>query len=183
MAVFKAFKAFRPESSKQQLIPALPYDVVSSDEAREEVKDNPYSFFHIDKAEIDFPEGTDIYSPQVYGKARENLLLLEESGYLIQDKEPCFYIYRQIMDGRSQTGIVGCASINDYKNNVVKKHEHTLPKKETDRINHITVCGAHTGPIFLTYRNSDFVDSLVAEWENTHSPIYDFMSGGVRQVV
>lgn len=183
MAVFRGFKAYRPEKSKQSLIPALPYDVMSSDEAREEVKGNPYSFLHVDKAEIDLPEGTDLYDDSVYKKAKENLLRLENSGTLVQDKAPCFYIYRQIMNGRSQTGIAGCASIDDYKNNVIKKHEHTLAKKEQDRIRHVDTCDANTGPIFLTYRKSDTVNSIVTEWVSSHNPEYDFVSDGVVQTV
>ncbi|MDD7331354.1 DUF1015 domain-containing protein, partial [Eubacterium sp.] len=124
MAVFRPFRAFRPAIKNHSLIPALPYDVMSSDEAREKVKGNPLSFLHIDKAEIDLPKGTDPYSAQVYEKARENLLALEKNGDLIQDDSPCLYIYREVMNGRSQTGIVGCASIDDYIDNVIKKHEH-----------------------------------------------------------
>ena len=111
MAVFRPFRAFRPAIKNQSLIPALPYDVMSSDEAREKAKGNPLSFLHIDKAEIGLPKGTDPYSAQVYEKARENLLALEKNGVLIQDGSPCLYIYREVMNGRSQTGIVGCASI------------------------------------------------------------------------
>ncbi len=183
MAVFRGFKAYRPEKSKQSLIPALPYDVMSSDEAREAVKGNPYSFLHVDKAEIDLPEGTDLYDDIVYEKAKENLLSLENSGALVQDKAPCFYIYRQIMNGRGQTGIAGCASIDDYKNNVIKKHEYTLAKKEQDRIRHVDTCDANTGPIFLTYKKSDVVDSIVSEWISSHNPEYDFVSDGVEQTV
>ena len=169
MALYRAFQAFRPEKSKQALIPALPYDVMNSDEAKEMVKDNPYSFLHIDKAEIDLPKGTDIYSDEVYRKAKENLENLEKTGALIQDKKPCFYIYRQIMNGRSQTGIVGCASIDDYMNNVIKKHEHTLAKKEEDRIRHVDTCNANTGPIFLTYRKNDIISNTVKDIINTIS--------------
>lgn len=183
MAVFRGFKAYRPEESKQSLIPALPYDVMSSDEAREEVKGNPYSFLHVDKAEIDLPEGIDLYDEKVYEKAKENLLLLENSGALVQDNTPCFYIYRQVMNGRSQTGIAGCASIDDYKNNIIKKHEHTLAKKEQDRIRHVDTCDANTGPIFLTYRKSDDVNSIVSSWISSHFPDYNFVSKGVEQTV
>ena len=168
MALYRAFQAFRPEKSKQALIPALPYDVMNSDEAKEMVKDNPYSFLHIDKAEIDLPKGTDIYSDEVYRKAKENLENLEKTGALIQDKKPCFYIYRQIMTGRSQTGIVGCASIDDYMNNVIKNHEHTLAKKEDDRIRHVDTCNANTGPIFLTYRKNDIISNTVNSWASAH---------------
>ncbi|MCI5735460.1 MAG: DUF1015 family protein [Eubacterium sp.] len=183
MALYRAFQAFRPEKSKQALIPALPYDVMNSDEAREMVKGNPYSFLHIDKAEIDLPKGTDIYSDEVYKKAKENLDNLEKTGALIQDKKPCFYIYRQIMNGRSQTGIVGCASIDDYMNNVIKKHEHTLAIKEQDRIRHVDTCNANTGPIFLTYRKNDVISNAVNDWVNSHEAVYDFVADGVTQTV
>lgn len=183
MALYRAFQAFRPEKSKQALIPALPYDVMNSDEAKEMVKDNPYSFLHIDKAEIDLPKGTDIYSNEVYRKAKENLENLEKTGALIQDKKPCFYIYRQIMNGRSQTGIVGCASIDDYMNNVIKKYEHTLAKKEEDRIRHVDTCNANTGPIFLTYRKNDIISNTVNSWTSAHESVYDFVADGVNQTV
>lgn len=183
MAVFRGFKAFRPAEKNQALIPALPYDVMSSDEAREMVKGNPLSFLHIDKAEIDLPSGTDLYDTVVYEKAKENLTKLEENGDLIQDSEPCLYIYKQVMNGRSQIGIVGCASIDDYINNVIKKHEHTLAKKEQDRINHVNTCDANTGPIFLTYRKNDEISSIVEKWINDNQPVYDFVSDGVNQTV
>lgn len=183
MAVFRGFRAYRPAEKNQALIPALPYDVMSSDEAREMVKGNPLSFLHIDKAEIDLPLGTDLYDIAVYEKAKENLIALEENGDLIQDSEPCLYIYKQVMNGRSQTGIVGCASIDDYMNNVIKKHEHTLAKKEQDRINHVNTCDANTGPIFLTYRKNDEISSTVESWMNNNQPVYDFVSDGVNQTV
>ena len=183
MALYRAFQAFRPEKSKQALIPALPYDVMNSDEAKEMVKDNPYSFLHIDKAEIDLPKGTDIYSDEVYRKAKENLENLEKTGALIQDKKPCFYIYRQIMNGRSQTGIVGCASIDDYMNNIIKKHEYTLARKEEDRIRHVDTCNANTGPIFLTYRKNDIISNTVNSWASAHESVYDFVADGVNQTV
>ncbi len=183
MALYRAFKAFRPEKSKQALIPALPYDVMNSEEAREAVKGNPYSFLHIDKAEIDLPKGTDVYSDEVYQKAKENLENLEKTGALIQDEKPCFYIYRQIMNGRSQTGIVGCASIDDYMNNIIKKHEYTLARKEEDRIRHVDTCNANTGPIFLTYRKNDTISNAVNAWANNNEPIYDFVSDSVKQTV
>lgn len=183
MAIYRSFKAFRPEKSKQSLIPALPYDVMNSDEARKEVEGKPYSFLHIDKAEIDLPIGTDPYSKEVYEKAKENLENLEKSGALIQDSKSCFYIYKQVMNGRSQTGIVGCASIDDYMNNVIKKHEHTLAKKEQDRINHVDICNANTGPIFLTYRKNDTITNTVNDWMKDNEPVYDFVSDGVTQTV
>lgn len=183
MAVFRGFRAFRPAEKNQSLIPALPYDVMSSDEAREMVKGNPLSFLHIDKAEIDLPLGTDLYDTAVYKKAKENLISLEKNGDLIQDSAPCLYIYKQVMNGRSQIGIVGCASIDDYMNNVIKKHEHTLAKKEQDRINHVNTCDANTGPIFLTYRKNDEISGIVESWLHNNQPAYDFMADGVNQTV
>ncbi len=183
MAIYRSFKAFRPEKSKQELIPALPYDVMNSDEARKAVEGNPYSFLHIDKAEIDLPLGTEPYSKEVYEKACENLENLEKTGALIQDGKPCFYIYRQVMNGRSQTGIVGCASIDDYMNNIIKKHEHTLAKKEQDRINHVDICNANTGPIFLTYRKNEAISTAVKTWMENNEPVYDFVFDGVNQSV
>ncbi len=182
MAVFRGFKAYRPKKEYQSLVPALPYDVMSSLEAREEAENKPFSFLHIDRAEIDFPLGVDQYSQQVYDRARDNLKKLENEA-MLQDECPCFYIYRQIMNGRSQTGIVGCASIDDYMNNVIKKHEHTLKKKEQDRINHVNTCNANTGPIFLTYRNSEGINGIVNTYISENQPEYDFTADGVRQTV
>lgn len=183
MAVFRGFRAYRPSEDKQALIPALPYDVMNKQEARETVKGNPYSFLHVDKAEIDLPDSTDIYSDEVYEKAKENLLNLESSGALVQDKTACFYIYKQVMNGRQQVGIAGCASIDDYTNNVIKKHEHTLAKKEIDRIRHVDTCDANTGPIFLTYRKNDGINEIVDCWMKDHAPVYDFFADGAQQTV
>ena len=183
MAIFKAFRAYRPAKENQALIPALPYDVMNTEEAREMVKGNPLSFLHVDKAQIDFEKGFDQYSQQVYDKARENLLALENSGKMIQDEKPCLYIYRQVMNGRSQTGIVGCASIDDYMNNVIKKHEHTLAVKEQDRVNHVDACDANTGPIFLTYRNDHEINTIVNNWIRNHESTYDFTQNSVKQTV
>lgn len=183
MAVFKSFRAYRPSKQNQALIPALPYDVMSSDEAREMVKDNALSFLHVDKAEIDLDKSVDLYSPQVYQKAKENLDKLEKNGDLIQDKTNCLYIYKQVMNERSQVGIVGCASIDDYKNNIIKKHENTLAKKEQDRINHVNTCDANTGPIFLTYRKNAEISDIVNDWISSHTPEYDFVSDSVSQTV
>ncbi|MBP5233618.1 MAG: DUF1015 domain-containing protein, partial [Planctomycetes bacterium] len=140
MAIFQPFRAVRPVPARAAEVAALPYDVMNSDEAREMVKGNPVSFLHVDKAEIDLPRGVDLYAPQVYAKAKENLAALKTSGVYRQDPAPCFYVYRQTMGGRSQTGLVGCASIDDYQNNVIKKHELTRADKEQDRINHVDAC-------------------------------------------
>lgn len=183
MAVLRPFRAFRPAQQNQALIPALPYDVMSTAEARQMVRGNSLSFLHVDKAEIDLPEETDPYSVQVYEKARENLDALENTGAMIQDAHPCFYIYKQVMNGRSQVGLAGCASIDDYRNNIIKKHEKTLAKKEADRIRHVDICNANTGPIFLTYRKSVSVNMIVSLWMNEHEPVYDFEQDGVQQTV
>ena len=184
MAVFKAFKAIRPTKEMAEKVAALPYDVMNSDEAREAVKGNPYSFLHIDKAEIDLPEGTDLYSEKVYLKARENLDRLVSESICFEEEKPCFYIYRQIMNGRSQTGLVGCASIDDYNNNIIKKHELTRADKEQDRINHVDYCDANTGPIFLAYRENKAVSEILCDWQKSNSPVYDFVTeDGIRNTV
>ena len=183
MAVFKSFRAYRPAKQNQSVIPALPYDVMSSEEAREMAKGNSLSFLHVDRAEIDFPIGADKYSDEIYEKARENLLALENTGAMIQDKSPCFYIYRQVMNGRAQVGLVGCASIDDYMNNVIKKHEKTLAKKEKDRIHHVNITDANTGPIFLTYRKNSAINMAISLWMNEKEPVYNFEADGVLQTV
>lgn len=174
MAVFKSFKAVRPLPEFAQRVAALPYDVMNSDEARDIVRDNPYSFLHVDKAEVDLPRGTDIYDDCVYQKAAENLSSLSEKGVCAADEKPCFYIYRQIMNGREQTGLVGCASVDDYLGNVIKKHEHTRADKEADRIRHVDTCNANTGPIFLCCPGRTDINKTVADWKATHAPVYDF---------
>ena len=176
MAVFQPFCAVRPKPQFARDVAALPYDVMNSEEARVAVQNKPLSFLHVDKAEIDLPRDVDPYDACVYEKARDNLKALSEGGYMLQDETPCFYLYRQIMDGRSQTGIVGCASIDDYLNDVIKKHEFTRADKEEDRVRHVDVCDANTGPIFLCYRGSDEISVLTAQWQQTHDPVYDFVS-------
>ncbi|MCR4615092.1 MAG: DUF1015 family protein [Clostridiales bacterium] len=176
MAILRPFKAIRPVPEKAGEVAALPYDVMNSEEAREMVKGKPYSFLHVDKAEVDLPEGIDIYTEQVYLKARENLNKLVEDKVCKEDEKPCIYIYRQIMKGRSQTGLVGCTSIDDYMNNIIKKHELTRADKEADRINHVDYCDANTGPIFLTYRERDDITAVVEGWKASHEPVYDFVT-------
>ncbi len=175
MSVLRPFRAIRPTKENASKVAALPYDVMNSAEAAEMVKGNPISFLHVDKAEIDLPDGTYIYDEKVYLKARENLDKLSEDGICIQDDKPCLYIYRQIMDGRAQTGIVGCASIDDYMNNIIKKHEFTRADKEADRINHVDYCDANTGPIFLTYRGNDTIDGIIAKYTCVEAE-YDFVT-------
>ncbi len=184
MAVLKPFKAVRPKDEYASEVGALPYDVMNSEEAREMVKDKPYSFLHVDKAEVDLPQGIDIYSAEVYEKAKENLDALSENGICKQDEKPMLYIYRQIMNGREQTGIVGCTAVDDYINNVIKKHEFTRADKEADRIRHVDTLDANTGPIFLTHRENKTVSDITENWKNTHTPCYDFVSDdGVSQTV
>ena len=184
MAVLKPFKAVRPKDEYASQVGALPYDVMNSEEAREMVKDKPYSFLHVDKAEVDLPLGIDIYSKEVYEKAKENLDALSEKGICKQDEKPMLYIYRQIMNGREQTGIVGCTAVDDYINNVIKKHEFTRADKEADRIRHVDTLDANTGPIFLTHRENNTVSDITENWKNTHASAYDFVSDdGVSQTV
>ncbi len=173
MAVIRKFKAIRPTSEMAEAVAALPYDVVNSEEAREMTKDKPYSFLHVDKAEIDLPVDTDIYSPQVYAKAKENLDKLVSDGILVQDNKSMLYVYELTMDGRSQTGLVACTSIDEYLNGIIKKHELTREDKEQDRIRHVDICNANTGPIFLAYRTVDEISAII-ENVKKNAPVYDF---------
>ncbi|MGH4138789.1 DUF1015 domain-containing protein [Clostridium sp.] len=184
MAVVRPFKAYRPQLDLVDKVAALPYDVMNSEEAREMVKGKPYSFLHVDKPEVDLEPGIDIHSEQVYLKASENLKKMINYKVYMQEEKPCLYIYRQIMDGRPQTGIVACASIDDYINDIIKKHELTRADKELDRFNHVDYTNANTGPIFLTYRHKDEIDDLVKNWTETKTPVYDFKSeDGVSQII
>ena len=175
MAIIKAFRAFRPRTDLASKIAALPYDVMNSEEAREMVKDNEYSFLHVDRAEVNLPKDINIYDKVVYEKARDVLDKMIQDGLYIQEEKPCMYIYRQTMNGKSQTGLVICASIDDYINDKIKKHEHTRKNKEIDRINHVDYCDANTGPIFLTYRNKDEISKIMGKWIQ-NEPLYDFVS-------
>ena len=174
MAVFRAFKALRPTKEKAAAVAALPYDVVNREEAAAIGKENPDSFLHVDRAEMDLPAETDLYDVKVYQKAKENLHKMEETGVLVQDHKPCYYIYELVRKGKVQTGIAGCASIDDYLNNVVKKHELTRSDKELDRINHVDVCDANTGPIYLACRYTDALNALLEQWKKEHKAAYDF---------
>jgi uncharacterized protein (DUF1015 family) len=187
MAIVKAFKGIRPVKELASKIAALPYDVMNSDEAREMVVGNPHSFLHVDRPEIDLDPSIDIHDPKVYEKARENLDRMITDGEYIQDEQPCLYIYRQTMNGRSQTGIVFCASIDDYMNNIIKKHEFTRADKEQDRINHVDYCDANTGPIFLTYKEDQIASEIIDAWiqnESKRKPIYNFVAeDGISHIV
>ena len=175
MAIIRAFKAFRPKIGLASKIAALPYDVMNSEEAREMVRDNEYSFLHVDRAEVNLPKDTNIYDKAVYEKARDILDKMIQDGLYVQDDNPCMYIYRQTMNGNSQTGLVICAAIDDYINDKIKKHEHTRKDKEIDRINHVDYCDANTGPIFLTYRNKAEIYKIMDKCIQ-NEPLYDFIS-------
>ena len=175
MAIIRPFKAYRPIKEHVKDIAALPYDVMSSKEARGMVKNNKYSFLHVDRAEVNLDESVGEYDKVVYDTAKKVLENMIEEGLYIQEKAPAIYIYQQIMDGRGQKGIVCCTSVDDYINNIIKKHERTRLLKEIDRVNHVDICNANTGPIFLTYRNNNEISSIVEEWTKKE-PVYDFIS-------
>jgi uncharacterized protein (DUF1015 family) len=174
MAQIKPFAALRPKADIAAKVASRPYDVLNSSEAREEVKDNPLSFLHITKAEVDLPTDIDIHSQAIYDKAKENLQQNISSGTLVSEEKPCYYIYQLIMDGRSQTGLVCVSSVEDYFNNVIKKHEFTRPEKEKDRIEHMKTIGAQTGNVFLAYNNVTDLDTIINSWKKSHDPSYDF---------
>ena len=176
MAVVRPFKAVRPTPALAEKVAALPYDVMNSEEARRLVVGNPYSFLHVDKAEIDLDPAIDLYDVKVYEKARDNLRQMIADGVFTQDSEACLYIYKQVMNGRTQIGIVGCTAVDDYRNNIIKKHELTRADKEQDRINHVDYCDANTGPIFLTYRAKVAINEMVAKVMEQNAPVYDFVS-------
>lgn len=183
MADIRPFCAIRPRVGLEERIAALPYDVYNRQEAREETIKNPLSFLRIDRAETQFPEDTDMYDACVYQKARELLDEMLREGQFIQETDSCYYIYELTMDGRTQTGIVACASVDDYETQVIKKHENTRAEKEEDRIRHVDVCSAQTGPIFLAYRSQAAINSLVEKTKQTDA-LYDFTaSDGIRHRV
>lgn len=175
MADIRPFQAYRPKKGMEQLIAALPYDVYNREEAFEVVRKNPESFLAIDRAETQFDSDIDTYAPQVYQKAHDMLVEKIEEGKFIKDAVPCYYLYEQIMDGRSQSGIVACASIDDYLHNVIKKHENTRADKEQDRIRHVDICNMQTGPIFLAYRSNQALKDKIRTIKEA-SPVYDFTS-------
>lgn len=173
MARIAPFKAIRPTKKEAAVIAALPYDVYNRAEAYEKVKEQPGSFLAIDRPETQFAPDCDMYSDEVYAKAAQMLNDWIEEGRFIQDDKPFYYVYELTMDGRAQTGIVACASIDDYLNNVIKKHENTRAEKEQDRIRHVDTCSAQTGPIFLAYRSEPTIASVVSK-AKTRKPVYDF---------
>ncbi|NLJ08366.1 MAG: DUF1015 domain-containing protein [Sphingobacteriales bacterium] len=175
MAVIKPFRAIRPKAALASRVAAKPYDVLNSEEAREEAKGNPYSFYHIAKAEIDLEPGIDIHTDPVYQKGRENFYRMIEEGILFQDKTENYYVYKLVMGNVSQIGLVAASSIHDYFNNVIKKHELTRPEKEIDRIMHFKAVGAHTEPVFLTYPDVPEINELINNVVATN-PEYDFVA-------
>ena len=183
MAVIKPFCCIRPVETKAARIAALPYDVYNRAEAKEIVAENPDSFLSIDRAETSFPDSVDTYAPEVYEKAKELFWKRVEDGDFIREEKPSYYIYELTMGNRTQTGIVAAASIDDYLNGVIKKHENTRAEKEEDRIRHMDTIGAQTGPIFLAYRKNDAIEKVVAKTKEG-APLYDFTSeDGVRHRV
>ncbi len=182
--IVKAFNGIRPTPELADKIAALPYDVMNSQEARILTKDNPYSFLHVDKAEIDLDPSIDLYDKKVYEKARDNLAGMIEKGWLKQDEKKCLYIYKQIMGDHEQAGLVCCLSVDDYINDNIKKHEHTRQDKEIDRINHVIYCNANTGPIFLMHRAQEQIDKIKNDYMKNNKPEYDFTSeDGIGHVV
>ena len=174
MATVRPFRAIRPAQKYADKVASLPYDVMNRKEASKMAEGNPYSFLHICRSEIDLPHQKDPYDKSVYEKAKNNIQEFLHKGVFIQDEEPALYIYRQVMDGRVQTGIVGTVAVDEYQNNTIKKHEFTRVEKEIDRINHFDVCDANTEPVFLTYRDDKRIRVLVEGWAAANKPVYDF---------
>ena len=183
MATVKPFRAVRPQKQYADKVISLPYDVMNREEAAQMAEGNPYSFLHICRAEIDLPQA-DQHSQEVYEKARDNIADFRAKGIFTQEEAPALYVYREIMDGRVQTGIFGCVSVDEYKNNIIKKHELTRVEKEIDRINHFDVCNANTEPVFLTYRDDKRIRVIVEGWAEHHEPEYDITaSDGIRHML
>jgi len=184
MISIRPFKALRPEAQHARNVAARPYDVLNSKEAKLEAENNPNSFLHVTKSEIDLPEDTDIHSQKVYDKAKDNLDAFISRNILFHESKPCYYIYQLIMNGRSQTGLVCGSSIDDYEKDLIKKHEFTRPEKELDRINHMKTIGAQTGNVFLAYKNLDEIDSIIDNWKKEKKPVYDFVaSDGIQHSI
>ena len=176
MAVLKPFKGLRPPVELASQVASRPYDVLNSEEARIEAIGNPYTLLHIIKPEIDFPAGTDEHDEVVYQKAAQNLDLWRNQNWLVRDNSDKLYIYAQTMEGRTQYGIVGCASVDDYLNGVIRKHELTRPDKEEDRMKHVRITNANMEPVFFAYPAVKELDSIVENIVLTQSPAYDFVS-------
>lgn len=174
MAILKPFKGLRPPVKIAKQVASRPYDVLNSQEAREEAGGNQYSLLHIIKPEIDLPSAVDIHSQEVYDKAKENFDLFKTQGWLVPDTDNLLYIYAQTMNGKTQYGIVGCAGVSDYINGIIKKHELTRKDKEEDRMKHVRITNANMEPVFFTYPAVPEIDWIVADFVKNHKPVYDF---------
>lgn len=184
MVRIKPFRGIRPREDLAAKVSALPYDVMSRTEAATMAEGNKCSILHVTRAEVDFPPEVGDYDDRVYEKGKENLESFLREGILKQDTKPVFYIYREIMNGKSQTGIVAAFATEDYENNIILKHELTRKEKEADRIRHFDTCDCHTEPVFLTYRHQEDIDCLVNVWINSHDAVYDFISAdGVSHIL
>jgi len=192
MAIIKPFKALRPKEDLVKQVASRPYDVLNSEEAKQEAAGNNYSFLRITKPEIDLPTGIDVHSPEVYEKARKNLELFMLNDTLLSEEKPCYYVYQLTMPARqgvsvnsiSQTGLVCVSSIDDYSKDVIKKHELTRPEKEKDRVDHMKATRAQTGNVFLAYRDVMEINALINGWKATNKPVYDFTADdGIQHTV
>jgi len=192
MAIIKPFQALRPKPELAKQVASRPYDVLNREEAITEAKDNPYSFLHVTKSEIDLPEDVDIHDMTVYKKAKENLSRFIDENILSPEEKPSYYIYQLVMparpelgaSGRSQTGLVCLSSVEDYFNDVIKKHEFTRPEKEKDRIDHMLATKAQTGNVFIAYRDVATINDLINSWKKTHDPVYDFVADdGIQHTI
>jgi uncharacterized protein (DUF1015 family) len=184
MAIIKPFHALRPQQQFSQEVASKPYDVLNSEEARKEAEGNAFSFLHVTKSEIDLPAETDIHSQQVYERAKENLGQMISKGVLFKEEKACYYIYQLVMKGRSQTGLVCVSSVDDYFKDVIRKHEHTRPEKEKDRIDHMRTISAQTGNVFMAYRDVPEMNQLIEDWKANHQPVYNFMAtDGIQHAV
>ena len=175
MARVKPFRGFRPPQDLVTQVASRPYDVLNSDEAREEAAGNEKSLYHIIRPEIDFPVGKDEHDEDVYAKAAENFKMFQDKGWLVQDSEACYYIYAQTMNGKTQYGIVVGANVDDYMNNVIKKHELTRKDKEEDRMKHVRVNNANIEPVFLAFPDNAELERIINKYKATE-PIYDFVA-------
>ena len=176
MSTIVPFQALRPVPELASQVASRPYDVLDSREAREEAADNPNSFLHITKSEIDMPLNIDVHASEVYEKAKENLQSFIEKGILLEEDKPCYYIYKLVMNGQPQTGLVAASSMDDYDKGIIRKHELTRPEKEKDRIDHMRTIRAQTGNVFLAYKAVPSIDGLIEDWKGRHEPLYDFVA-------
>ncbi|HWR33360.1 MAG TPA: DUF1015 family protein [Chitinophagaceae bacterium] len=184
MAIIKPFSSLRPKPELAYKVASFPYDVLNSKEARTVANGNPYSFLHITKSEIDLPEDINIYSDTVYKKAEENLQRFIRDGILFVDEKPCYYIYQLVMQEHNQTGLVCLSSVQDYLDDVIKKHEYTRPEKEKDRIDHMRNIKGQTGNVFIAYRDVMEINALISGWKTTQKPVYDFTADdGIKHTI